>query len=108
MIKTGIILAMIGMLVLVTGQVSFAQEASPVVKFSNGLLNVLTGWMEVPKQAKASYDADGNIFGALTIGTLKGAMYGAGRTIAGAVDTIFFFIEPYDEPLVEPLYDIFK
>ena len=114
--RVKLVLAVAVIIVLIASPVCFAaqkstsgtqstQKVNCLNKMKDGLTNVLTGWTEVPRKISETYGADKNIFEALTIGTLKGVMYAFGRTAAGAVDTVFFFIPPYDKPLVEPLYN---
>ncbi len=104
--KSGIVLLIIGVLTFAIAGSSFAEDNSPLVKFKNGLVNVITSPVEIPKQIGQTYGDSDNMFEAMTIGMIKGVLYCAGRAIAGAVDTAFFFIPPYDKPLVEPLYQI--
>ena len=103
MLKFGVVLALLGVLVLAVEPVCFAEVPGPVMKLTNGLSNVITGVVEVPKQMVDTFQKDKNGFEALTTGLLKGVIYGIGRTLAGAVDTVFFLVPPYDHPLVEPL-----
>ena len=104
MLRRGMVLLLVGFLIVMASPLCFAQEVNPFTKFSNGLMNVLTGWTEVPRQVSETYGDGNNMAEALTIGVLKGVIFAAGRTLAGGVDTAFFFIPPYDKPLVEPLY----
>lgn len=107
MLKTGIIVVIVGMLITIAGPACFAAEDNPLGKLQNGLSNVLTGWYEVPKQMKNTYEEDKSIVAGATIGTLKGIIYGVGRTAAGILDTVSFPVPPYDKPLVEPDWVIF-
>ncbi len=60
-------------------------------KFSRGIANLATGWLEVPKNISNESRASNAGVG-LTYGTLKGAAHTVGRTLSGAVDTATFFI----------------
>lgn len=80
---------------------------SPVTKGSDGLINATTFWTEVPKEI---YDtsADSNILNGITFGFARGLIYSFGRGVAGVVDTTTCVLPPYDEPLVEPQYQVKK
>lgn len=53
---------------------AFAQD--PIHKFGRGVVNVLTGWIEIPKQIHIGSQQDNN---------LTGAIVGVGKGIANAV-----------------------
>ena len=101
--KTGIVLIAVTFLVSAMGTLSFAGEPGPINKLSYGLGNLVTGVVEIPKQIGASFQKDHNGFEAMTTGLLRGVVYFVGRTLAGAVDTVFFMIPPFDKPLMEPI-----
>ncbi len=106
MSKFGIALIAVSLLMLLMSPACFAGTEC-LNKLGNGLVNVLTGWMEIPNQIIVTYDDTSNIAETALVGTLKGFIHAVGRTGAGAVDAVFFFIPPYDQPLVEPLYHPF-
>jgi len=60
-------------------------------KFSRGIANLATGWLEVPKNI-SNESRNSNAGVGLTYGTLKGAAHTVGRTLSGAFDTATFFI----------------
>ena len=71
-----------------------ASDANPIGKLSRGAINVLTGWVEIPKnigdnKQKAGWGA------ALTWGVLSGVGYGFVRTVAGAYEVLTF---PFPAP----------
>ena len=78
---------------------------NPVRKLGRGVANIITGWVEIPKNV---YDTtqDENIFMGLTIGLAKGLGMSVIRTGAGIYDAVTFpFPIPQDyEPLLEPEY----
>ncbi len=78
---------------------------NPVRKLGRGVANIVTGWVEIPKNV---YDTtqDENIFMGLTIGLAKGLGMSVIRTGAGIYDAVTFpFPIPQDyEPLLEPEY----
>lgn len=84
-------------------QQAYAQDAGK--KLLRGVGNVLTGWVEIPKNI---YDESvkTNVLVGLTWGTLKGAGWTVVRTVAGAYETVTFpfpIPESY-KPIVEPEY----
>ena len=80
-------------------------DATAGTKLGNGLGNVLTGWMEIPRKINEVSEEQG-AFAGITVGTLTGSFFGIGRTAAGAVDAVTFVIPPYDKPIVEPNYGL--
>ncbi|MGB2629676.1 MAG: exosortase system-associated protein, TIGR04073 family [Candidatus Omnitrophota bacterium] len=91
-----VIVAMVG----ITTQ-CYAQD--PAKKLGRGLANVLTGWVELPKNI---YDTsvEENILSGLTMGLAKGVGMTIVRTGAGIYETVTFpFPIPEDyQPVLEP------
>lgn len=108
MLRVWVIL-MAGMLVLGIGSACYAageeaeQHATAATKLGNGLGNMLTGWMEIPRKI-SEVSSEQDAFAGITIGTLTGACYGTGRTAAGVLDAGTFVFPPYDKPIMEPVY----
>ena len=79
----------------------YAQD--PMNKLGRGLANVLTGWVELPKNV---YDTsvEENVLSGLTMGLAKGVGMTIVRTGAGVFETVTFpFPIPEDyEPVLEP------
>ncbi len=80
---------------------SYAQGS--MNKLGRGVVNTLTGWLEIPKgivdESKAS-----NVFTGLTVGTIKGLGLGLVRTGAGIYEALTFPF-PIPEgyaPIVKP------
>jgi len=101
---------MAGLLVIVVGSTSFAADTQPaeanaMTKLGNGLGNALTGWMEIPRNIKEVSQEQDN-FAGITVGTLKGSVYGIGRTAAGVLDAATFVVPAYDKPIMEPNYQL--
>lgn len=72
-------------------------------KMGRGIVNVLTGWVEIPKNiAKQWRETDP--FTGFVLGTLKGIGWGFGRTIAGVYEVVTFpFPIPRDyAPVMQP------
>jgi len=96
------ILAVMMTLSLVGGMVGHAEAAEDAGgKFARGVVNVATGWLEVPNQIVTVSKEENVLFG-ITVGTVKGVGMTLGRTGSGIFDMITFFAEPFDEPLLEP------
>lgn len=74
-------------------------------KAVRGVANVTMGWLEFPKQIVYTYREDGLGKG-MTVGPLKGLGMTLVRTVAGAVETLTFFIAfpGFYDPLVQPDY----
>ena len=79
----------------------FAQD--PAKKLYRGVANIVTGWIELPKNI---YDTsvEDNLFSGLTIGLAKGIGMAIVRTGAGVYETVTFpFPVPEDyAPVLEP------
>jgi putative exosortase-associated protein (TIGR04073 family) len=105
--KTGIIFVMTCVFAMTLAPMSFAQgsgEATAWTKLLNGLSNTLLGWTELPRRIYSVSQEEGMGQG-LTRGLIDGLAYGIARTGAGAIDTALFFMPPFDEPIMDPLYN---
>lgn len=92
-------LLVVGLLTLSTP--SYAQDAFK--KLGRGVVNTLTGWLEVPKGI-VDESKESNVFAGLTVGTIKGFGLGLVRTGAGVYEAVTFpfpIPEGY-EPIVKP------
>ena len=78
---------------------------NPIKKLGRGVANIITGWVEIPKNVYETTQ-DENILMGLTVGLAKGLGMSVIRTGAGIYDTVTFpFPIPQDyEPLLEPEY----
>ena len=97
----------IGLLVILL-IVSFAHDVwaqNAGSKLLRGVVNIATGWLEIPKQMYNT-SVDQNPLLGLTWGTVKGVGFGVGRTLVGVYDTVTFPIPvPGEyEPVVQPEY----
>lgn len=70
-------------------------------KFTRGVANTATGWVEIPKNM-INVGQEQNIGMGLTWGLLKGTLQAVGRTVVGAFDLVTFFV-PTNE-FVHPKY----
>ena len=60
-------------------------------KLLNGVSNVATGFVEVPKNVILKSQQEGIFYGA-TVGLVAGLMHSVGRTVLGVMDMVTFFI----------------
>ena len=97
----GLIIAVVMVMVLAVATSSYAQD--PAKKLGRGLANILTGWIERPKNI---YDVsvEDNPLAGLTIGLAKGIGMTIVRTGAGIYEVVTFpFPIPEDYgPVLEP------
>ena len=112
--RTGRVVATTVALILVWSQplgVAQAQASShikpggAVTKLGRGVVNIVTGWVELPKRIYETSQAQGAAAG-LTWGVLRGLGYGFIRTTAGFYELFTFpFPAPPDYlPLIQPEY----
>jgi putative exosortase-associated protein (TIGR04073 family) len=109
----GVRIAVASMLILCIAAVAlpaFAQEGSAIEKMGKklgrGIVNIATGWVELPKNIyDTSVDTNNPLMG-ITYGTLKGLGMTVVRTGAGAYDTVtFLFPVPQDyKPILQPQF----
>lgn len=96
-----LIVALVMVMVLAMATASYAQD--PAKKLGRGLANILTGWVELPKNI---YDVsvEENPLAGLTIGLAKGVGMTIVRTGAGIYEVVTFpFPIPEDYgPVLEP------
>lgn len=99
--RKGIIVAVALVTVLSIASTSYAQD--PGKKLMRGLANIVTGWVELPKNVYETSVED-NVFSGLTIGLAKGIGMTIVRTGAGIYETVTFpFPIPEDyAPVLEP------
>jgi len=99
--KKGIIICLALLMIFSLTTTCFAQDMGK--KLARGLANILTGWVELPKNI---YDTsvEDNIFSGLTVGLVKGVGMAIVRTGAGVYETVTFpFPIPEDyAPVLEP------
>jgi putative exosortase-associated protein (TIGR04073 family) len=106
-VSKGIILCL-GILMVLTLVASTSYAQDPAKKLGRGVANVLTGWVELPKNIYDTSVEDNPLSG-LTIGLAKGVGMTIVRTGAGVYETVTFpfpIPEGY-EPVLEPEF-VFK
>ena len=91
-----VVVAMIGM-----ATQAYAQD--PAKKLGRGLANILTGWVELPKNIYET-SVEENVLSGLTMGLAKGVGMTIVRTGAGVYEAVTFpFPIPEDyAPVLEP------
>jgi putative exosortase-associated protein (TIGR04073 family) len=91
-----VVVAMIGM-----ATQAYAQD--PAKKLGRGLANILTGWVELPKNIYET-SVEENVLSGLTMGLAKGVGMTIVRTGAGVYETVTFpFPIPENyAPVLEP------
>lgn len=97
-----VLLIIIGVLIILNmASPSFAQD--PAKKLGRGLVNILTGWVELPKNIYET-SVESNPLAGITIGLAKGLGMTVVRTGAGIYDTVTFpFPLPQEyKPILDP------
>ncbi len=74
-------------------------------KAVRGLVNVATGWLELPRQIHSTYHDHGPLQGCL-VGPFKGVGMMAVRTFSGALEFATFYLAfpGFYDPYLEPRY----
>ena len=74
-------------------------------KLTRGFVNLITGWVEIPKRIQETSQSSG-AFAGFTWGLLRGIGYGFIRTAAGGYELVTFPFPapPGYEPVMEPEY----
>ena len=70
-------------------------------KLGNGVANIVTGFVEIPKTMIVTSRSDGIAYG-MTNGFFVGLVHAVGRTVSGAIDVATFMVPT--TPLVEADY----
>ncbi len=101
--RKGMLLTFVIALMLSVTTVCFAQD--PFTKLGRGVANVLTGWVELPKNIYNT-SVEENAFAGLTVGLARGAGMTIVRTGAGIYEIATFpFPLPQDyKAILEPEY----
>jgi putative exosortase-associated protein (TIGR04073 family) len=96
-------LLMLSVLFFITPYVAAAESYPTKIgeKLGNGIVNVVTGVVEIPKTVMITSHAKGPAYGA-TAGFMTGIVQMLGRTLSGAVDLATFMVPT--RPLVNPDY----
>jgi putative exosortase-associated protein (TIGR04073 family) len=78
---------------------------SAFTKLTRGAVNLVTGWVEIPKRVQETSGTDGAAAG-FTWGLLRGLGHGFIRTAAGAYELVTFPFPapPGYAPVIQPVY----
>ena len=102
-------IAAVAMLVTVLGGARASAEpmdaGKAFTKFTRGFINIVTGWVEIPKRVQETSYNSGAAAG-YTWGILRGIGHGFIRTLAGCYEllTFPFPAPPGYEPVIQPEY----
>jgi len=103
--KKSLVVILVALMIVTITSSCYAQDMTR--KLGRGVGNILTGWIELPKNI---YDTsvESNVFAGLTLGTAKGIGMTVMRAVVGAYETVTFPIPlPEDyKPIVEPEFVI--
>lgn len=107
--KSGINFFIILMFLLFSTQVKAEESITSEIYFDraglklvSGVVNVFTGWMELPKNIGMWRQKNESELTGITEGVLRGLVHTASRTASGAVDVITFWLPTFPTP--SPLY----
>ncbi len=75
---------------------------NPAVKLTRGIVNLASGWLEVPNQVAERKNLDSSTHWWITHGLVRGFMLATARTLYGVYDILTFPVAPYDAPLMAP------
>ena len=101
--KTLKILVVCFMVLAMLGMATQCYAQDPAKKLGRGLANILTGWVELPKNIYQT-SVEENVLSGLTMGLAKGIGMTIVRTGAGVYETVTFpfpIPEGY-EPVLQP------
>ena len=98
--KVFVMLLMLGLLMCPRSYAAL-DSGDPSEKIVTGMSNVMSGWMEVPRNIDREV-RNKNMFTGFFVGLAKGVFLGIGRTASGALDIATFAIPPYRKPFFEP------
>ncbi len=76
-------------------------------KFSEGLVNVVSSWTEIPQKV-VSVSRQDNIFSGITLGLGKGVVSGAERAAIGGIEIATSPISPNQSSMLKARYKVAK
>ena len=92
------VMAIVAAVVLLADRPAWAQD--PIQKMGRGVVNVLTGWIEIPKQVHQGAQQENEVAGALR-GLLNGGSTALLRMGMGLYEAVTFPI-PYPKDFASP------
>ncbi|MDO8729927.1 MAG: exosortase system-associated protein, TIGR04073 family [Candidatus Omnitrophota bacterium] len=83
---------------------AFAEDfgGNPGTKLTRGIVNLTTGWLEIPAQMAEQKETDPTHVMWFFHGLLQGMTVGGSRTLYGLWDIVTFPVAPYNAPFMEP------
>ena len=99
----------VGVIALLAGAAPASAEpmeaGKAITKLTRGFVNLVTGWVEIPKRIHETSEESGALAG-FTWGLLRGLGHGFIRTAAGGYElfTFPFPAPPGYEPVIQPEY----
>lgn len=78
---------------------------TPLNKASDGVLNTVTSWVEIPSNVVKTSD-EYSILAGLTVGFGQGLVSGFARGVSGVYDISTATVSPYGKPLMQPNYQV--
>ena len=88
---------------VLAGWAPWAWAQDPIHKMGRGMVNLLTGWIELPKQFHAGAQEDNPV-----VGIGRGVWNGVGQTVGGALHAVTFPLTMIDVPLPEGGTDLLQ
>ena len=107
--KMGVVLGLLAALGVLTGagqtSAGSMDAGKAFLKLTRGCINIVTGWVEIPKRVSETSQVSGSAAG-FTWGILRGIGHGFIRTAAGFYELFTFpFPAPPDyTPVIQPEY----
>ena len=103
--RFGILVALFALVGAMPASAESMEAGKAFSKLTRGFINIVTGWVEIPKRVQETSQTDGTLAG-FTWGLLRGVGHGFIRTAAGFYEffTFPFPAPPGYEPVIQPEY----
>ena len=105
LVVTGVLGALFVLMAATSASAESMDGSKAFTKLARGAVNILTGWVEIPKRIQET-SQDAGPFAGFTWGLLRGLGHGFIRTAAGGYELLTFpFPAPPDyAPVIQPEY----
>ena len=105
LMATGVLAALVALMAATPASAEAMDGSKAFTKLTRGAVNILTGWVEIPKRIQET-SQDAGPFAGFTWGLLRGLGHGFIRTAAGGYELLTFpFPAPPDyAPVIQPEY----
>ncbi len=102
---SGVLAALVLVATTATASAEPMDAGKALTKFTRGFINIVTGWVEIPKRVQETSQTSGAAAG-FTWGILRGIGHGFVRTAGGFYEffTFPFPAPPGYEPIIQPEY----